>query len=624
MNTKNRHLDAGQKPSHSDIWNRYVDHMQSCWGNMGVQPETAEQTFGQSSPMALIEGRNTQGNQVTTMIRAKARQDSRVKIRLFGPFGIWIDGQRVFGLHRREGERLLAYLVLHAGEPVTYRTLASLFWPSEAYAGVDGGTTFQSTRQAVRSLRVALGAEAKRLVSVGKGIIWLDLAGVDVDLTRFDYCAQNSSDTTLRAEAIAIHTAPLLEEWQDSWVQEARQRRLRSLNRMLALQAQDAPVADADEPSSTFKFEGARTISADTHVANSDFPHSGNAGGALDLAARSYTPRRCDLQFAGAIHSGDGTILIKGGVQSGKSSLLARGLQHARALGRRVALTDINILSEAELTNTNSFYRALAVNLSLQLCLEFDPVRQWIPHLGPGMNLEQFIRKNVLPTADSSLLWAIDDADRIFRYPFADEFFGLLRSWHNRRALDPTGPWQSLSLTLAYSSEASLFIRDVNQSPFNVGTRIVVEPFNDMEMLDINCRFGEPLHGAGQIKELKMLTGGNPYLVRTTLEAISNRVVTLQDLISCTNCEEILKLVGAFERHLKRIFADIKQDPNLENGVVSIIENMPCSRETILRLAGAGIVEGDWSQTPKFACGMYAQYFKHLHENKMLELHPSM
>ncbi len=48
--------------------------------------------------------------------------------------------------------------------------------------------------------------------------------------------------------------------------------------------------------------------------------------------------------------------------------------------------------------------------------------------------------------------------------------FGLFRSWHNSRALDPTSPLNRLTLAIAYATEAHLFITDLNQSPFNLSS----------------------------------------------------------------------------------------------------------------------------------------------------------
>jgi hypothetical protein len=63
----------------------------------------------------------------------------------------------------------------------------------------------------------------------------------------------------------------------------------------------------------------------------------------------------------------------------------------------------------------------------------------------------------------------------LFSHKYASDIFSLFRSWHNLRALDPYGPWCRLTIAIAYATEAHLFISDLNQSPFNVGTRLTLE-----------------------------------------------------------------------------------------------------------------------------------------------------
>ncbi len=90
-------------------------------------------------------------------------------LRLFGEWEARSDDQPLTGLHLREGERLLAYLTLQHGVPVTYRQIAQQFWPAEARqnAQYDSGD-YPSTRQAIATLRRALGGHADRLTSVSK------------------------------------------------------------------------------------------------------------------------------------------------------------------------------------------------------------------------------------------------------------------------------------------------------------------------------------------------------------------------------------------------------------------------------------------------------------------------
>ena len=176
------------------------------------------------------------------MCWVESLSDSILKVRLFGTFGAWIDGERILGLHRREGERLLAYLVLHEGEPVSYRNIAQIFWPSEAVPDGLDGASFPSTRQAVHYLRLALGSHAHRLKSAGRGLVMLDLRDADVDVLEFDrICRLNLVEEF--AAAMALHVAPLLETWQDSWIADPRAVRLRSLRRVSAA-LQEAPLLE--------------------------------------------------------------------------------------------------------------------------------------------------------------------------------------------------------------------------------------------------------------------------------------------------------------------------------------------------------------------------------------------
>ena len=88
--------------------------------------------------------------------------------------------------------------------------------------------------------------------------------------------------------------------------------------------------------------------------------------------------------------------------------------------------------------------------------------------------------------------------------------FGLFRSWHNERALDPQGPWGRFTLAIAYATEAHLFITDLNQSPFNVGTRLALADFTLEQVAELNWRYGSPLRGEPELAGFVHLAGGHP------------------------------------------------------------------------------------------------------------------
>src|SRR5207244_2395389 len=128
-----------------------------------------------------------------------------------------------------------------------------------------------------------------------------------------------------------------------------------------------------------------------------------------------------------------------------------------------------------------------------QLELDIDLASYWQAERGWNVNLERFLRREVLGRIGAPVVWALDEVDRLFGHPFTTEVFGLFRSWHNARSLDPAGPWRQLTLAIAYATEAHLFITDLNQSPFNVGTRLTLEDFVLGEVAELNRRYDSPL-----------------------------------------------------------------------------------------------------------------------------------
>lgn len=498
----------------------------------------------------------------------------RLSLRLFGGFSVTRAGAPVAGLHLREGERLLAYLALHHGTPIPYRTLAGLFWPSEARA--DSGE-FPSTRQAIHALRQHLGGDAEILASVGKGVVQLNLEGVDCDVVLFDALVGSGDEQ----RALALAEAPLLDGWSDSWAAEARQRRNRVVERLRERAAPPAPEAVVLEPT----------------------------GGAVPPDSRFYIERDADAEFAQAIARRDSIVLVKGPRQIGKTSLLARGLEQARRQGSRVVLTDVQALPEACLATPDAFFRYLARTLALELEIAFHPADDWPDDLPPQTNLEMFLQTRILAAAPSPVLWALDETDRLLSSPFASDIFGLFRSWHNRRALKPGSAWSRLTLAIGYATEAHLFILDANQSPFNVGTRTQLADFTRAQLAEMNRRYGSPLATESAIERVLALTAGHPYLTRCCWDALTRRSATLEHLESEGGRDE-----GPFGDHLRRLLSGIQASPEIADSLRTVLAGTPrLPLDHFYRLRSAGVIAGESADAVRMRCRLYQDYFaRHL------------
>lgn len=330
-------------------------------------------------------------------------------------------------------------------------------------------------------------------------------------------------------------------------------------------------------------------------------------GGAVPLGSRFYVVRETDAQFAAALDRRDSIVLVKGARQVGKTSLLARGLEQARQAGARVALTDLQLLNAEHLESADGCLRALAESLAEELDLEVTPADDWDPRRGPSPSFRRYLRRHVLHPDGEPLVWGLDEVDRLFTCPFGSEVFGLFRALHNERALNPGGPWSRLTLTIAYATEAHLFISDLNQSPFNVGTRLELEDFSLGQVTELNRRYGGPLHGPEEVHRLHHLVGGHPYLVRRALHELATGGTTLAQFEAHAEHEE-----GLYGDHLRRLRLQLARDAELADAVRTLLTGSEpaVSPAAFYRLRSAGLLTGDSYEDARFRCRLYSRYLR--------------
>jgi hypothetical protein len=327
-------------------------------------------------------------------------------------------------------------------------------------------------------------------------------------------------------------------------------------------------------------------------------------GGAVPLESAFYIVRPADVELRTALTRHDSVILVKGARQIGKTSLLARGLKFARENKASVALSDFQKFNSTNLDNVANLHLSLAESLADQLNLRVQPGDVWDERRGPNVNFERYIRREVLGDIEGHLVWGLDEVDRLFAYPYASEIFGLFRSWHNERALDPTGPWSRLTLAIAYATEAHLFITDINQSPFNIGTRLTLEDFWPDQVSELNERYGHPLKGKPELDRFIRLVGGHPYLVRRGLHEMARRKITIGVLE-----EKAPRDDGLYGDHLRRILLLLARDPALTEIVRGILRGQPCpTPESFYRLRSAGLMKGSSQTDVQPRCQLYATY----------------
>ncbi|WP_242041447.1 AAA-like domain-containing protein [Leptolyngbya sp. FACHB-261] len=296
------------------------------------------------------------------------------------------------------------------------------------------------------------------------------------------------------------------------------------------------------------------------------------------------------------------TITIKGPRQMGKSSLLIRTIGAAVEAGKRVAFLDFQLFDQAALADAGLFFRRFSTWLTRKLRLTNRIEEYWASGLGHSQCCTDYLECYLLEELASPLVLAMDEVESVLDTDFHTDFFGMLRSWHNNRAITPI--WKRLDLVLVTSTEPYQLIENLNQSPFNVGQVIELEDFTLAQVADLNLRHGQPLN-LEQERQLMTLLGGHPYLVRRALYLVASQQITVADLFTNATADR-----GPLGDHLSYHLFRLHERRELVQGLLQVIRNQTCPDERVFfRLRGAGLVRRQNQRTvPR--CQLYAEYFR--------------
>jgi hypothetical protein len=348
-------------------------------------------------------------------------------------------------------------------------------------------------------------------------------------------------------------------------------------------------------------------------------------GGALDVASKFYINRECDRVIELVLNQKNFTVAIKGPRQVGKSSLLIKMREAALKQGKHVAYLDFQTFDEDAFADIRIFLMQFSATVSYELGLEDRVDNYWPSATGNKKACGRYMKEHVLRQLSAPLVLLLDEVDMVFHTSFCNDFFGMLRAWHNERARG--GEFSKLDIAIVTSTEPKLFISDPNQSPFNVAEpKLEPEDFTPSELEELNRRYRTPLDSK-QVEDMFFLLGGHPYLTRLALHLIVTRIHTFEGLWTSATDDD-----GPFADHLTRLSSLInkKGGANLGRDYLEIIKNNSCRNEEVLvRLKGAGLVRDGrkWAKTlSKYypeakrasggsgsvmpRCQLYADYFR--------------
>ncbi|MBP5974279.1 AAA-like domain-containing protein [Brasilonema sp. CT11] len=302
-------------------------------------------------------------------------------------------------------------------------------------------------------------------------------------------------------------------------------------------------------------------------------------------------------------------IRIKAPQRMGKTKLSEKLLDYARQKGYKTAKLDLNLADSSVLTNLKSFLQWLCINVSDILELEPKLENYWQDELGINTSCTRYFQKYLLPKVDTSLVFTIDNFERLFQCEnIFSEFCLLLRSWYETaKQGDKMGKiWQKLRLVVVNSTEVYPTL-DTNRSPFNVGLPIELPEFNlsqvekMAQLYEVDIQLGEQ----GIIK-LMTLLGGHPYLMQEAFANLKNQEMSLEELLTLAPTEE-----GIFSHHLREQLKCLQDDSQLElayKEVAIALEPVQLNPEIMFKLHSLGLIKIIRNACVP-SCDLYRQYF---------------
>jgi len=271
------------------------------------------------------------------------------------------------------------------------------------------------------------------------------------------------------------------------------------------------------------------------------------------------------------------------------------------------------------LGNEDAFFRNFFSSISRQLDLEDktgDPA-YWDPHsyVGNLTRASTYMEDYILKQVRSPIFFAFDEANRILSLPFATDFFGMFRAWHeNGRSSKNKTKWEPIdiiALVVTTSSHEDM-IADKNLSPFNIAKKLTLTDFSGDDIEKLNKRHKRifPNHC---LEDFFTCTAGHPFLVNQSFYWISERGESVENFFS-----SLLDFTGAFGEHLQALEQGLKnadQSETLESALKTVIGSqevaLATNKKSLLSLYRAGLLKLEGSSV-SMRNDLYKNYFSNV------------
>ncbi|MUG93275.1 hypothetical protein F7734_12875 [Scytonema sp. UIC 10036] len=236
-------------------------------------------------------------------------------------------------------------------------------------------------------------------------------------------------------------------------------------------------------------------------------------GGGLDSKAPSYVVRQADEEFYASLKAGKFCYVFNSR-QMGKSSLQNRTAQRLRAEGIACGVVNLNFM-EVHNATVAGWYQGIIGRLKSSLGIKIQYLDWWLERkdIPPLQRFVEFIETVLLVEISQPIVLFFDEIDSVFKFDFKDDFFALIRAFHEQRT--EQSEYQRLTFALLGVATPADLIQDKSRTPFNIGQAIALEGFQPEEVQPlIPGLIGKAENPEAVLRIILEWTGGQPFLTQ--------------------------------------------------------------------------------------------------------------
>lgn len=375
---------------------------------------------------------------------------------------------------------------------------------------------------------------------------------------------------------------------------------------------------------------------------------------ALPIDSPYYIRRRLDQKCESEIQNIAGFVRLKGVHKIGKTSLLYRIIEKGKSLKYSTIFIDFQDFESTYLDNVHNFCIRFCQEIASQLEKE-DETNSYFgngnsesnpqnPPTNPNISrvyqrLEfdldssssQFESDNELSsttkvkdyfeeeflTDDTNILLVMDNIDKVFEQEtLSQEIGNMLARWHKDGKVpnNKGEKWAKLKMVLAHSTDYYAGSPNINESPLK-GIDIVPNEdefdFREEEIEQLANKYEVQLR-QNDSQTIKSLTGGHPYLIRLSLEYLTNNNNDITNLLNIAST-----ISSPFIKYLRdELLKYLEEYPTYKQAFIQVLTTRSIRVNNDLelqkiefKLGALGLIKKeDNNILPR--CQLYKDYFK--------------